>query len=137
MKQLLSISAILTLFLIGTGAHADEQAEAGGPEFLAVTFYADWCGSCKVLDPRVEAVKKEFAGENILFTRVDHTDDFTQEQSKLFANLLGIGSIYEEHAPATGFLLLIDMDTNEVLDRLTREDDEEAIKAKIRQALAG
>jgi thiol-disulfide isomerase/thioredoxin len=117
-KKSLVLSAILTLLLAGTSVHAEERPEAGGSDFLAVTFYADWCGSCRVLDPRVDAVKKEFAGESILFTRVDHTDEFTTEQSKLFANLIGIESIYDEAAGATGFLLVIDRRNNEIVERL-------------------
>ncbi len=35
------------------------------------------------------------------------------------------------------FFLVIDRRNNEVVERLTRDDDEEAIKAKIRKALAG
>ncbi len=139
MKTFFIVPLTIAVLLVGAATHANdaERADHSGPDFLAVTFYADWCGSCRVLDPRVDAVKEEFAGESILFTRVDHTDEFTTEQSKLFANLIGIKSIYDEAGGATGFLLVIDRRNNEVVERLTRDDDEEAIKAKIREALAG
>lgn len=40
----------------------------------AVLIYADWCGSCKVLDPKLEAAKPMFDGKGIDFVTLDYTN---------------------------------------------------------------
>lgn len=121
-------------FLIGL-AFSNSLAAGEKPDVIGVLFYADWCGSCKTLDPKIEAVKPEFSEASILFTRVDLTDDFTKRQSSLLASQLDIDGIYEAHAPKTGFMLLVDGENGEVLGKLTKTQSEEEITASIRAAL--
>lgn len=112
-------------------------ADTPKPKVVGLLFYADWCGSCKVLEPKLNAVKKEFSGQPILFTRVDLTDDFTKEQSVLLASQLGFTATYTENAPKTGFMLLLDPATGRVLSKLTKTQSEEELRAEIKKALTG
>jgi len=51
-----------------------------------IDFYADWCGPCRQLSPRVEEIAKEYAGKIIVY-KVD------TETEKLLSQSLGIQSL--------------------------------------------
>lgn len=125
---------VTILLALGMGLSSPLMA-GEKPEVIGVLFYADWCGSCKTLDPKIEAVKGEFAEDAILFTRVDMTDDYTQRQSAYLASLLDMDAVYEAHAPKTGFMLLLDGDSGKVLGKLTKVQSEVEIAAAIRKSL--
>ncbi|MDW7682400.1 MAG: thioredoxin domain-containing protein, partial [bacterium] len=105
------------------------------PKIIGLLFYADWCGSCKILEPKIDSIKKEFASKPILFTRVDMTDDFTKAQSRLFAHWVGLGEIYNENKGKTGFMLLIQPQDGKVLSKLVKTNTEEDIRAEIKKTL--
>ncbi len=114
------------------------QASETKPEVLGVLFYADWCGSCKVLDPAIEKArgKSDLDNESVLFVTLDLTDATTRHQSELLANSLGLSELYAKNEGATGFMLLIDAETKEVVTRLTKKADANAITAEIKGAIA-
>lgn len=131
MSYLIAVVAI-TFGMFMVQAQADEATK---PKIIGVLMYSDTCGSCKVLDPKIDAVKKEFAGEPVLFTRVDQSNDFTKHQSSLHAAQLGIHGVYAEQEGKTGYMLLISTSDNSVAGRITRDQSEEEIKAAIQEAL--
>lgn len=51
-----------------------------------IDFYADWCGPCRQLSPRVEEIAKEYAGKIIVY-KVD------TDTEKLLSQSLGIQSL--------------------------------------------
>lgn len=102
---------------------------------IAMYMYADWCGACQAIKPIMEEAKPEFEGQPVLFVKMDMTNDFTAHQSKLMAARLGLSEIFKKNEGMTGFVLLLDANTNEVLDKITTEDDKEGIIAKISNAL--
>jgi thioredoxin 1 len=46
-----------------------------------IDFYADWCGPCRMLSPRLEEIAKEYSGKLIVY-KVD-----TEKERQLSANL--------------------------------------------------
>src|SRR3989338_7168874 len=122
-KVIITVSLITTVLVTTIAAIAAEVASK--PAVIGVLFYADQCGSCKILDPKIQAVKKEFTDKPILFTRVDLTDDYTKSQSQMLASMLGISEIYNENAPKTGYMLLINAKDKKVLGKLTKTQSEE------------
>ncbi len=133
--KLPSIIAILALMLGALPLAAQEKADA--PKVIGLLMYSDTCASCKVLEPKLNAVKKDFAGKPILFTRVDETDDFTKHQSALHSKLLGVADLYAEQGGKTGYMLLIDAKDKKVLGKLMKTQSEEELKAAIESALKG
>lgn len=117
-----------------TQVHALESAE---PKVVGLMFYADTCGSCKILDPKIEAVKKDYTAKPILFATLDHSNEGSRNQAALLAESLGLGKIYAAQEKASGFLLLINPKSGEVITKLTRDMSEAAIKAAFDKALQG
>ncbi len=105
------------------------------PKVLGILFYADWCASCKVLEPNPEPVMKRFDDQPIVVTRFDMTDDTTKYKSRLLANLLGFGDEFQENERKTGFMLLIDPKTKQLLGRLTKTHSEEELAREIERSL--
>jgi thiol-disulfide isomerase/thioredoxin len=142
MKRILTLT-IFALSLISVAVTARAQKEQAPkqkvepPKVLAVLFYADWCSSCKELEPKLNKVKRDFEGKPILFTRFDLTDEFTNDQAARYAALLGLENYYTENAGKTGYMLLIDSQSKKVLGRINKQDSSEAMKAALTSALAG
>lgn len=136
----IAIGFVLLMALVAVAvshvAQAQEPAAPEQPKVVGLLFYADWCASCKVLEPKLNEVKKQFMDQPIYFTRVDMTDDSTQKQSGMLAEWVGLGEIYREHAPKTGFMLLIDPQTKKVLSKLTKTQSEAELKTAMEDALA-
>ncbi|MGJ3243552.1 MAG: thioredoxin domain-containing protein [Opitutales bacterium] len=118
------LTALLGLLLACQGLVAGEA-----PERIAAYFYADWCNSCKELDPKVEAARAELAPDTrTLFVTFDLTDERTRAQAAMLAGALGLGSVYETHASKTGFMVVLDADDNSVLHKVTKTDEVATIR---------
>jgi len=133
-KLLQSILAATTFIgLLGlTQAHALETAQ---PEVVGLMFYSDTCGSCKILDPKIESVKKDYTTKPILFATLDHSNEGSKNQAALLAEALGLNEIYAAQEKASGFMLLINPQSGEVITKLTRDMSEADIKAAFDKAL--
>lgn len=107
----------------------------------AVAFHADWCGSCKIVGPNlVKARGKAGLDEkNVLFVKLDLTNPTTRHQSSLLASAIGLGEYYKENAGKTGYVLLVksddDGDDSEIVGKLTKDMDANAMIAKITENL--
>jgi len=53
---------------------------------VIIDFYADWCGPCKQLSPRVEEIAKEYAGKIIVYK-------VNTDQERLLSQNMGIQSL--------------------------------------------
>lgn len=111
--------------------------KAGQPRVYGVLFYADWCPKCKVLKPELERARLEdqLDDEDVLFVRLDLTDETTSHQAQLMANALGLEDYYVENEGRTGFMLLIDPTSGQAIDRLTKSMSAEEISQRIDSAL--
>lgn len=108
-------------------AHADghggKQMAHAKPALYAVSMHAEWCGSCKIVQPKLAAArgKAGLDDSNILFVTLDLTDQTTRHQSQLLAETLGIGPLYQKNNGKTGYVALIDPKTNQEVARLTKD----------------
>ena len=105
------------------------------PEIIAATFSSAWCSSCKVLEPKLAAVAPEFSDKPVKFVKLNFTLGKTDAVETLAAEN-NITDIYERFKDATGFTLLIDADTGEVIDMLTMNHSKPVMRAMIAQAIA-
>ncbi len=135
-------AAILVPALLARTGQAQPDAAAttisSGPEqpVLAVMFYSNWCGSCQILDPRIEAIKPEFADRAVDFVKFDFSFALVRGKAlQDLANEKDIPNIYAQNKGRTGFMLIIDPETEGVLEIITIRDSKEAIAAKLERAM--
>lgn len=131
----LAIGALFFALTGRTSATGADYALGREPEVIAVTFSSAWCSSCKILEPRLAAVIPGFAGKPVKFVELDFTfgqrDEIEQQ-----ARAEGLAGIYPRFKGATGFTLLVDKDTGEIIDMLTVDHSKGAMRAALTQALA-
>jgi len=104
----------------------------------AVLVYADWCGSCKVLDPKIEKVKSMGKIPGVEFVVLDYT---AKEADAFYADAkaAGVEAALRAHLDGTiktGQLLLIDIDDQTVRGTVKKDMDAGAILGKITDAVA-
>lgn len=105
------------------------------PEIIGALFYADWCTACKQLDPELKAAEKKFINKPVMFVKFDLTNLSTQYQTSLFAKALGIEGPLKDTGVKTGFMLLIDRESGEVVGRIDRKAKADKITAEVTKAL--
>ena len=126
---------LLSLILLFSSQIA--QASDSGPEVLGVLFYADWCGSCKVLEPAIEKAREsaDFDNSSFLLVRLDLTDAKKSHQSRLMSHALALNQLYHKNAGATGYMLLVNAETKDIISRITAMSDAKAIASQIKEAI--
>ncbi|MEM7610649.1 MAG: thioredoxin domain-containing protein [Pseudomonadota bacterium] len=114
------------------------QAESQSPALYGVLFYADWCGSCKTLDPKLTKAKadSDVGQSDILFVRLDLTDKATKHQASLLASALDLDGVYAENAGKTGYLAIIDADTGKTVNRVFKNMSVDEITALIKTEIS-
>ncbi|MDX1291362.1 MAG: thioredoxin domain-containing protein [Hyphomonas sp.] len=119
-------------------ATIEVTAPAEDTQVLAVLSYASWCGSCKVLDPKVEAVRSAHAFDGVEFFALDYS---AKDEAAYFADAqtLGIADTMRTVFPdgiGTGRLYLIDRATGSVIDTVSKSMSEAEIATAINDALS-
>ena len=131
MKNFLMVAAISLLVILPISSNAKEAS----PTLYAISFHADWCGSCKALGPKMAKArgKADLDSANVLFVKLDLTDKTTSHQASLLASALGVADFYKENNGKTGFILLVNSSTGETLGKITKDMDADQIEAKIQE----
>ncbi|MCH7494271.1 redoxin domain-containing protein [bacterium] len=107
------------------------------PALYAVEMYADWCSNCRAMAPALESAMDMLAKDPVLLVVIDFTDDNSTEQAGMLAGALGLGRIYLENEGLTGYVLLVDPGSGEVLGRLTPQMTAEEMVETVRGATPG
>ena len=138
----LFVAATITLVSACGQAQSDAtptfavSAPAEDTRILAVLSYADWCGSCKALDPKIKSVQSSNRFEGVEFATLDFTN---RDSDSYFSNAdtLGIGAVMRTQFPnkiKTGKLYLIDLDAGVLVGTIDKNMDESAITQSIQAA---
>lgn len=123
--------------LAACAAPTEPPSEASRPvessSLAAVRVHADWCPTCKVLDPKVASVQSSGVWDGVSFVRIDYT---RRDRSAVYAEAdqLGIGDAvraYFSGGIKTGLLLLIDVENQTVVDALNSKASEAEIAERI------
>lgn len=143
MRLILATAATALLTACGQASvPASERAVVTAPaedaRVLAVLSYASWCGSCKALDPKVQAVQDANIFDGVAFARIDYTSR-SADAFYADAETLGVGETMRTtfgDKIKTGKLYLINLETGEVISTVDKSMDEAAITAAITDAAA-
>ncbi|MEL7487552.1 MAG: thioredoxin [Pseudomonadota bacterium] len=142
LKNILAVAAFalgaVAVIYIGrapaTGATA-QSAYDGEPEIIAATFASAWCSSCKVLEPRLKKIIPDFRERPVRFIEFDFTFGKNDGHADLAAET-GLAEVFDRFQDATGFTLLVDAESGEVIDMLTINHSQDAMRMAIAQAIA-
>lgn len=125
------LTATLLLMLVSPWALAAAiDAQAAPPSHLLVQVHADWCGSCKVLDPRIQALHEQLDAAGVLVVKLDYTNAETTRTANRLASALGIADAVAANN-GTGKLLVIDGGSKALQQVLTRSNSDPDILAAV------
>ena len=113
-------------------ASADTRTDE--PRLVAALFRSNWCGPCKVLEPRYESVMTHYVDAPLERVRFDSSFGRRGALARR-AREEGVSEAYEATAGSTGFVLLIDRDTGDVLARITMDYADADIRGALDHAL--
>jgi len=116
-------------------ADATESPEVAGPKVIAVKFHADWCGYCKAMGDVYEEMQAKFDRQPVLWITLDQTREHDRKQSEYLAHAMGMKDIWAEHGGKTGFILLVNAETGQVVEKLTHEQTLKQMGAKLAAAV--
>ncbi len=112
-------------------------APAEDTQLLAVLSYASWCGACKALDPKGEAMRASQTYPGVEFFALDYS---ARDREAYFtdAETLGIAETMHMVFPdkvKTGQLYLIDRSSGKIAGTISQSMTEAEISAAIEAAL--
>ena len=121
---------------------APKMSDAATPAAMvkanAVLIYADWCSSCKVLDPKVQAAMPAFKGKGLNFVKLDYTDK-DRGNFDAQANAAGVAPAIAKalgENVKTGQLILVSADGERVLGKVNMNHTPAEIAKKFTSAIA-
>lgn len=109
-----------------------------GTRLAAVYIYADWCGSCKVLGPKVLTASAQGPIDGLQHFVLNYT---ARDDDAFFAaaDSLGLGAPIRAKLEAgvkTGMLLLVDVDDKKIVGDLRKTLSPDEIRAALVDATA-
>ncbi|MFN0023357.1 MAG: TlpA family protein disulfide reductase [Parvularculaceae bacterium] len=111
------------------------QKSAGKASVVAASFTSAWCAACRILEPRLADAMSAFSDRAVEFVDFDFTFGDTLALADL-AKAHDLSRLYEANKGATGFTVLVDANTGEIIDTLTMNFSPGDIRAAIERALA-
>jgi thiol-disulfide isomerase/thioredoxin len=98
-----------------------------------VVVRADWCPTCRRIEPTVTALEKEYAGR-VSFLVLDVTDDATSARSTVAAEQAGVGAFFRDNN-ATGIVAVFSRGRSQVA-KLAGEADVARYREPLSAALS-
>lgn len=104
------------------------------PDIYVVTFTAEWCPNCKILDPKVDGALSEFDEDDVEHIVLDMTDGDTRLDAFDEVDGTVLAGVYGDHLGVTGIAMLTAADSGEKIGCATRVHSETEIVEMINKA---
>ena len=137
--RIIAISVLL--FFVTACSRFAEPSHSGSvtedTKVAAVIMYADWCSSCKALDPKLQAVRARGDIDGVEYIVLDYTNKDI-DGLMTAADAAGVGVAVRNRFGGvirTGSMLLVNARTNELLGEITYKLSEDEIETAIKSAV--
>lgn len=131
--------SLILLLAIGLGVlYTVVLVDRDPPQLYVVKIHADWCGTCKILEPKIAAVQQKLYQAPVRFITLDVTDEARTEKSQALATELGINEIFfqgNKNIEKTGTVAIFNLEKQEVVGKLTKDDEVPQMVEKINRYL--
>lgn len=107
MKTLLALFT-LALLTISATPKANAEEMMMHPTKKLVVFYADYCGQCKILEPKMMKALEQIDGDSYKMVKFDYTSRETIMDSKELAQEEGVSDLQKSYGAKTGFAVIAD-----------------------------
>ena len=134
MKTLLTLAVTIMAFIPTVFAMDKNKTMNEQNAVKAVVFYAANCGSCKILEPRMEEALQAINKDKVEVVKFDFSSKETIEATKALANEKNVNDILQQYGAKTGFVVLLDKEGKEV-SKLKVDDNSADIASKIVKAI--
>ena len=129
--------AIALVLSLGFGhASADELPAVAKGVPLVVNVHADWCGTCRRLEPVLLQLRQR-VGETARFATFDISDEDAVERSVIAARALGLEDFFKVARDRTGIVAVFSGQLGAPFAVLKGESDVAVYEAAIEQARVG
>ncbi len=132
--KFLALAGLTVLAVAGSGFHQKAKA-ASAPKIYAVSFYADWCGTCRVLGPKLKTVMGQTMGMPVKFVMLDQSTAATTANSVKKLSAMNFGQEWKKHLGKTGFTGLYNAKTGKEVGLLTVKQTPEKMVKTLKKAL--
>ena len=102
--------------------HTKSSCNDETSKIAAIKFHADYCGSCKKLEPKITELKSTFKDQGVVFVKFDLTDDASKSKTKTLASAEGLENVLNSNK-GTGYIVLYDLKTKKVVGTLKNSQD--------------
>jgi thiol-disulfide isomerase/thioredoxin len=109
-------------------------ASTDQPNLVAVFVHADWCPRCPIVGPVYREVATKYAADDVLFVKLDITDQAARHQTSLLGEVLDIKWL-PKNQRQSGMVTLIDRKNKTVLATLTDRAELDRLETTLNEAL--
>lgn len=133
MKTTLFTLALAVLAFIPQSFAMENMTQENSAPIKAVVFYADSCGACKILEPRMADAMDIINKDKINVVKFDFSNKDSIAATRELAVTQGINNILQKYGAKTGFVILVNNAGEEIatlkVDHTTADIASELAKA--------
>ena len=104
------------------------------PKLIAVVFSRNGCGPCRILGPKLKAVRSELDNAPIVFVQFSGPG-FGREKEEARAKALGLWQVYQDNVEKMGSVVLVNLRTREVIESIEYLYTEDDVRDAFNEAL--
>lgn len=112
---LIAGTALMSVTSVSNATTVTHTQYNSAPDVYVVMFRADWCGPCKIIEPKISQVLETLSDPKIEYVTIDISNPMASEVSAHAAFDRNIVAQYNRWLGVTGFAAIVDGDTKETL----------------------